>query len=552
VSDGLDRRLSALADAAAIARGRLDGDAVAAAEAVVERAGRRLGLGVEATVAALAGPTGAGKSSLFNALSGTELATASHRRPTTSRATAAVWGDVGDALLDWLEVPLRHRREGEPDGLVLLDLPDFDSVELSHRIEVDRVVGLADLMVWVVDPQKYADGSLHEHYLRPFSSYGDAMVVVLNQADRLDSAALAACLADLRRLLAEDGLRGVPVLAVSAVTREGVDELEGLLEQRVAAREAAVARLAADVSTAASGLAAACGTGTAGAIGRSERAALTDAIAEAAGVPGVVRAVASAHRRRGALATGWPYLRWVRRLRPDPLRRLRLADRTGPAELEEGTAGAALAASRSSLPEPTPVQRAQVETAARGLAGAAAGDLPDPWPGLVRGAALHDQDRMPERLEVAVRGTDLRVRTPRWWRIAGLAQVLLAVVALAGALWLLALAGLGYLQLGDIVPTPKVEGFAVPTLLLIGGVLLGLLVAFLAGLAIRAGARRRARVAERALRASVEAVGEEHVVAPVEAELDAHRRLCAALATAQPEVRRSRRPRLTAGASRAD
>jgi hypothetical protein len=102
------------------------------------------------------------------------------------------------------------------------------------------------------------------------------------------------------------------------------------------------------------------------------------------------------------------------------------------------------------------------------------------------------------------------------------------------------------------VPTPKVEGFAVPTLLLIGGVLLGLLVAFLAGLAIRAGARRRARVAERALRASVEAVGEEHVVAPVEAELDAHRRLCAALATAQPEVRRSRRPRLTAGASRAD
>jgi hypothetical protein len=198
------------------------------------------------------------------------------------------------------------------------------------------------------------------------------------------------------------------------------------------------------------------------------------------------------------------------------------------------------------------VQRAQVETAARALAGAAAGDLHDPWPGLVRGAALRDHDRLPERLEAAVRGTDLRVRTPGWWRIDGLAQALLAVLALTGALWLLALAGLGYLQLGDIVPTPKVEGFAVPTLLLIGGVLVGLLLAFLAGLAIRAGARRRGRVAERALRASVETVGEQHVIAPVEAELDAHRRLCAALATAGPEARRSRRPRLTAGATRAD
>jgi len=540
VSGALDRRLAALADAAAVGRGRLDDEAVSAAEAVVERAGRRLGLGIEATVAALAGPTGAGKSTLFNALAGAELASAGHRRPTTATATAAVWGDVGDALLDWLEVPRRHRLTGEPDGLVLLDLPDFDSVQRAHRAEVERVVALADLMVWVVDPQKYADGVLHEHYLRPFAAYGEAMVVVLNQADRLDPTARAACVGDLRRLLADDGLPGLPVLSVSAVTGEGLDRLEALLEQRVGAREAAVARLAADVSAAASGLAGACGAGSPGSVDRAGRAALETALAEAAGVPGVVRAVAGAHRRRGALATGWPFVRWVRRLRPDPLRRLRLPDRastgTEPAPAP-ASASEAPAAARSSLPEPTRVQQAQVETAARTLAGRAAGQLPAPWPGLVREVALARHDTLPERLDTAVSGTDLRLRTPRWWRLAGLLQMLLAVLVLAGALWLVALAGLGYLQLGDAIPTPEIEGFAIPTLLLGGGALAGFVLAFLAGVAIRAGARRRSRVAERALRARVRAVGEEHVVVPVQAELEAHRRLCASIAEAQPAAR---------------
>jgi GTP-binding protein EngB required for normal cell division len=532
----LDERLEALAEAAELARGRLDGDLVDAADGVVRRAGRRLGLGVEATVVALAGPTGAGKSTIFNALAGAELARASHRRPTTDAATAAVWGDVGDELLDWLEVRRRHRLGGEPDGLVLLDLPDFDSVELSHRVEVERVIALADLMVWVVDPQKYADGVLHEHYLRPFAAYGESMLVVLNQADRLDAGGRAACVADLGRLLEDDGLPGLPVLAVSAVIGDGLDGLWAVLEERVRAREAASARLAADVATAASGLAAAAGTGAAGKIGRGDRAALTAALSEAAGVPGVVRAVTAAHRRRGALATGWPFVRWFRRLRPDPLRRLRLPDRAEgtralPTARDEGIArrDQGTAAARSSLPAPTRVQLAQVQTAARQLAARAAGDLPDPWPGLIRQAALEHDDDLPARLEAAVSGTDLRMRTPRWWRAAGALQVVLAVLVLGGALWLLALAGLGYLQLDDAIPSPDLEGFPVPTLLLGGGALAGLLLAALAGFAIRAGARRRARVATKALETRVRATGEELVIAPVEAELDARRRLAEAL-----------------------
>jgi GTP-binding protein EngB required for normal cell division len=522
VSAGLDRRLAALAEAAELARGRLDADAVAAADAVVARAGERLGLGVETTVVALAGPTGAGKSSLFNALAGDALVPAGHLRPTTSVTTAALWGDVGEPLLDWLGVKARHRRTDGADGLVLLDLPDFDSVRQANREEVERVVALADLMAWVVDPQKYADGVLHERYLRPFAAHGETMLVVLNQADRLDAAEEAACVADLGRLLAADGLPGLPVLALSATTGEGLDALREELRRRVAARETAVARLAADVGRAASALAAE-GGGRAGRIGKPERAALTAALAGAAGVPAVVRAVARSHRRDGALATGWPFVRWVRRFAPDPLRRLRLGGGARPAEL--GPAGPA----RSSLPAATPVQRAAVETAARGLADRAAGELAAPWPGLARRAALSQEEALAAELDAAVTGTELTRRPPRWWRVVGVLQLLLAIAVAAGALWLLALAGLGYLQVDDVVPTPDVAGIPVPTALLGGGALAGLLLSLLAGVAVRAGARRRARRAERRLSRGVEAVGARLVVAPVEAELAAQQRLREAL-----------------------
>jgi len=531
MSDALDRRLAALAEAAELADGRLDPEVVAAARAVVGRAGRRLGLGLEATVVALAGATGAGKSSLFNALAGAELTAAGRIRPTTATASAAVWGDAGGELLDWLEVPRRHRRDGGgPDGLVLLDLPDFDSVERSHRLEVERLLDLVDLVVWVVDPQKYADAALHDRYLRPLAAYEASMLVLLNQADVLEPAALAACRADLRRLLGDEGLARVPVLAASARTGEGLEELRRVLAERVTAREAALARLEADLVTTARALAggdAELGRRGAGdaRVRRQDRERLLGALADAAGVPLVTRAVAGAHRRRGALATGWPYVRWLRRLRPDPLRRLRVSEDPE-------------AAVRTSLPAASPVQRAQVDGASRALAAGAASGLEEPWPGLVRAAATAAEDEVAARLDRAVAGTDLGMRRPRWWGAAGWLQRVLALLAAAGALWLAALAVLGYLQVGDLVPTPEVVDVPLPTLLLLGGVAAGLLLALLARLVNGLSARRRARRAGAALRRRVETVADELVVAPVQAELDARARLHAALAEAAGDRRR--------------
>ena len=35
--------------------------------------------------------------------------------------------------------------------------------------ETDRYVGVADLLVWVLDPQKYADFAVHRRYLEPLA-----------------------------------------------------------------------------------------------------------------------------------------------------------------------------------------------------------------------------------------------------------------------------------------------------------------------------------------------------------------------------------------------
>lgn len=206
----LSERIGALSEAAALSEGRVEDDVVDYVKGITERADQRLAFSGDNTIVALAGATGSGKSSLFNALAGAQLARSGVQRPTTRRAMAACWGPSNpDRLLDWLRVPVRTNvGPGKGlDGLVLLDLPDHDSTERENRLEVDRLVALVDMLVWVVDPQKYADAALHEGYLRPMADHADVMVVVLNQADRLTGPQLDQATDDLRRLLDSEGLR---------------------------------------------------------------------------------------------------------------------------------------------------------------------------------------------------------------------------------------------------------------------------------------------------------------------------------------------------------
>ncbi|HWB37378.1 MAG TPA: ABC transporter, partial [Rugosimonospora sp.] len=226
-------------------------------------------------------------------------------------------------------------------------------------------------------------------------------------------------------------------------------------------------------------------------------------------------ATAQAYRQRAGRYLGWPPLTVWRRGRADPLRRLHL-DRPGEA---------------SPLPEPAHAQQAAASLAVRTLARGAGAGLPDPWPDAVTAAARARADDLPDALDQAVTGTDLGLRTPVWWRLVGALQWLVTLAALVGLLWLGLRLLFAALALPDIV-TPRVGRVPVPTALLVGGLLAGLLIAVLTRPLVGAGARRAARRATNRLRDSVSQVAEALVVEPVRAVLGRYQRARDALSRA--------------------
>ena len=531
-TEELETRTSALESALGAGGEELDYAHVGRARAVVEKVRERISLSGDHTVVALAGATGSGKSSLFNELVGAEVARIGARRPTTSKPTAAVWGD-SDAgeLLDWLKVDARHlvsstnddRVVGSLDGLVLLDLPDFDSREVSHRLEAERVLELVDVFLWVTDPQKYADARLHDDFVSLLAQHEAVTLAVLNQADRLPPEAVAECVADLQRLLARDGIDGAKVLPTSVRTGVGIPELQQRIANSVAGRAASRQRLSADVVTIARILRKDVADDEVRA-DRLPRGDLDAALARAAGVPIVLDAVGRQYRRDALARTGWLFTRWIGRRGVDPLRRLRLdgSGRGKAPAVSAADADVRTSLGRSSLPEPSGATRSAVEVATRGFVQSASQGLPVRWGQAVEDAAAAGDEELPDALDQAVLGTSLAARRPAWWFVANALQWLAGIVAIVGALWLLFLYVLGLLAIPR-PETPAMGVVPVPTLLLIGGVLLGLLLAVLARwLALMGARRRRSAVASR-LRKSIAAVTDARIVAPVSAVLERHR-----------------------------
>ena len=523
----LGTRVDGLQAAAEAARGRVDDRVVDDAATAVRRVSARLGLVSQHTVVALAGATGSGKSSTFNALAGVDLSSVGVRRPTTSWATACVWGQEGAAeLFDYLGIAPRHQimRDslldlGKEDkalqGVVLLDLPDHDSTEVSHHLEVDRLVELTDLMVWVLDPQKYADAAVHDRYLAPMASHRDVMLVVLNHIDEVPVDRRESMLADIRRLVDADGLHGVPVLATSARTGEGIDALRDEIARRVAAKQVTRSRLEADVHDAAARLQAVSGSGAPRELSAARVDRLVDAFADAAGVPVVVGAVEAATRVRANRATGWPVTASLSRLRPDPLKRLHL-------DLGSGAAQELTGRGRSSMPTATPVQRAQVDGEVRAVADEVSAPLARPWADAVRRASVARLTDLNDRLDAANTATPLGVeRLPVWAGLVRVLQWVLLVATMVGLVWSVVLVADPWFGV-DRPDTSDVGGFPVPVILLLGGLLLSLLLSGLCRLLVRGTARSRARSVDRRLRAAITGVADELVVTPVRAELAAY------------------------------
>jgi len=523
----LGENCAALATAIGASRGRVDQSGIDQAEAVVQRVDRRLSLSGEVTVVAIAGATGSGKSTLFNALSRTALAEAGVQRPMTQRAMAVTFGTIdATPLLDWLGITRRHITAAQGlDGLVLLDLADYDSIETDHRDEVDRLVDVTDAFIWVVDPQKYADALLHERYLSRFAEHTDVMIFALNQIDRIQPDEVAAIRADFERVLRNDGIAQPVIYETSAVTDAGIAELRQGLQAIVAGKKSSVARLEADVLVQAKNLQGLLGDAAGGPINRQRIGGLTDALAEAAGADEVGQAVRGSWKRRGALATGWPLLSWISGLKADPLKRLHLdqfRSRKGKPQAAELT--------RTALASRT-VSRARVDTAIRAVGDEARAKLPPSWRGAVDRTIKEHAATLPDQLDQAVVATDLGLNEGRgWWSVVRVFQWLILAVTLVGLIWLgVNFVLQSYLGLPDL-SVPKIGRLPLPTWLAIGGVILGLVLAGASRVAVATGATLKGVSAVRQVHKATEQVAISQVINPINAELIRYDQAKAALA----------------------
>ena len=593
------RSVASLKDAISYGEGRVPETVLLDAAETLERLSQRRELSTEHTVIGFFGATGSGKSTLFNAIAGQNIALSAPTRPTTSTVQAAIWEAEGsEELLDWLGIDKRVypqtqalATEGETTegneaggnnkvaggvaapnavtepapglfnrirravggrgemrtrtgGLILLDMPDFDSVTTTNRDLAARMMRYVDVLVWVVDPQKYADAVIHRDFMVPLAASGAQALCVLNQADKLAPAEVPAVLASLTRLLQAEGteahLLAAPI-AVSARTGEGVDVLRDLLAQVAAAKSLSLQRTDAQLHATASQLrtyAGGEGTVLAGAYALEAEQKLVKACYSSSQAEQVLQAATASYRRAAGQRTGWILTRWMSRLKADPLRRLHLGqqDETKSASKAEKSAGMLGSESEnapelvaSSLPPLSAAQKAGMANAVRQYSKQMAARIDEPWKRSMKEAALSREAELPELLERDMVRIDYglgRTRAP--WVIFNALQWIALMSALAGVGWLTLISGMAYLQI-QLPPAPTPEGSPVPlpTLLLLLGVLLGIASAGVGRLLTAMGSRYYARKLRGRLQTGVEKAVQSCVVAPVQQEakrLNAYRK----------------------------
>ena len=456
-------------------------------------------------VIGMLGGTGAGKSSLVNALSGGEVVTAGVRRPTTNEACAVLpRGREPQELLGWLGIGRRvEAPQALPGNTVVVDLPDIDSVEASHAEITDRLASRVDALVVVVNPQKYADARLHDEWLARLRSSHASVTVVLTHIDTISMPERDAIVQDLRRLLNERGAAQAEVFAVSSTTGEGMRTLIKYLTReaervsRQASRARAALREASRLLRESLEL-----TGTVRGLETDGLAAeLAGTAADLAGAPIIAEAVADSTLRAGRRAGGWLPLRWLARTGADPLRRLHLDDESRA----EG-------ATTPTLPTRSASDEAAFVNAVRGAVGERAQARPARWRAALVERALSGAREVPDAAHREV-AEHIRVSTGA----PALCRVLLAWLGVVvGVAWIV-LVHLGRAVLID-VRVPALGPIPLPTALVALCLLITVLCACTSRAVARWAASRRRRVVMRDLRGLCRDAVDRLVVAPLRSE----------------------------------
>ena len=198
-------------------------------------------------LAVIGGSTGSGKSTLVNALLRERVSNPGVIRPTTRQPVLV----ANPADTDWFNSPhvlpglTRSHGAGNeqsttlrvvdtqsvPEGLALLDAPDFDSIDDQNRALASQLLAAADLWVFVTTPARYAD-QLVWNFLNDAAGRGIEVVVVLN---RLDEKAAETVPDDLRRMMNDAGLTDATVFTVPFVADLGGDNTNEFLGDELVA-----------------------------------------------------------------------------------------------------------------------------------------------------------------------------------------------------------------------------------------------------------------------------------------------------------------------------
>lgn len=484
-----------------------------AAADLLARCHERASTGAGYTVVVVAGGTGVGKSALVNRLVGSPIAREGVRRPTTSRPLAILRPPIDPArpLLDWLAIDDRREADGAlPDGLVLVDLPDHDSVIEDHRTTSTRLAARADAVLVVVDPIKYARADLHDGPLAELTAHAEVVTVVLNRVDELAPDDADRCLADLRQRLTTSGHGEVTVVTTSAATGTGVAQVGAWLRELAEERLAATRRLVADAAALARHL-------------QDDLPALPDPVVATDAFREAIMEATDAHR--AGLEAEVAYRRDARRGCRSPASRVasRVSRRItgGVVDLGLGSPASPTSTSASSVGRIQATLAAELELSrTAGPAHVALGETIEQL--AVRGApALAD----------AVDGAGIRPGRRWWWPFVSGVRGVVDLVTVVGLVWLVTLAIAEWLQLPEI-PVPTVTGALTwPTSLFVGGVVIRVIVGVATRLAIGRGARRHHAATDRAIRRRLDAAVHERLLAPYEAELARHHTLRDAVST---------------------
>lgn len=150
-----------------------------------------------------AGPTGSGKSTLVNSVSGVDFVETGPLRPTTrhpvvlaSARDAGAFGEISGVACHVVvgAAPILA-------DIAVVDTPDIDSTSIRNRAMAETLIDSADIVVFVTSALRYAD-LIPWEVLRRAVSRGAPVINVLNRMSADSTGAVTA----LRSMLVSEGL----------------------------------------------------------------------------------------------------------------------------------------------------------------------------------------------------------------------------------------------------------------------------------------------------------------------------------------------------------